>query len=145
MINLRAEREAAGLTQQQLAEATGVAQSNISAYESGRRTASAAMVERLRHAMRRPAVVLEEHRSEIREVIARHGARNARVFGSVARREDTPSSDLDILVSVPRGAAWTFGRIAPELEELLGVHVDVVSEGGLGERHRQILDEAVPL
>ncbi|GAB3168980.1 hypothetical protein GCM10027059_32970 [Myceligenerans halotolerans] len=145
MIDLRAEREAAGLTQKQLAELTGIAQSNLSAYESGRRHASPAMLERIRHALRRPATVLEEHRPEIRAVIARHGARNARVFGSVARGQDTSSSDLDILVSVPHGAAWTFGRIAPELEELLGVHVDVVSEGGLGDRHRQILDEAIPL
>jgi predicted nucleotidyltransferase len=145
MVDLRAEREAAGLTQRQLAELTGIAQSNLSAYESGRRHASPAMLERIRHAFRRPADVLEEHRAEIRAVIARHGARDPRVFGSVARGQDTSSSDLDILVSVPPGAAWTFGRIASDLEELLGVHVDVVSEGGLGDRHQKILDEAIPL
>ncbi|MBE1875960.1 XRE family transcriptional regulator [Myceligenerans pegani] len=145
MTDLRAEREAAGLTQKQLAELTGIAQSNLSAYESGRRHASPAMLERIRHALRRPADALDEHRQEIRAIIARHGARNPRVFGSVARGQDTSSSDLDILVSVPPGAAWTFGRIARDVEELLGVHVDVVSEGGLDDRHREILDEAVPL
>ena len=145
MVDLRAEREAAGLTQKQLAELAGIAQSNLSAYESRRRTASPAMVERIRHAMKRPSVALDEHRAEVRSVIARYGAVRPRVFGSVAQGEDTPTSDLDVLVVVPRGAAWSFGRIAPELEALLGVHVDVVSEGGLQERHRRILDEAVPL
>ncbi|WP_253877932.1 helix-turn-helix domain-containing protein [Promicromonospora umidemergens] len=145
MVNLRAEREAAGLTQKQLAELVGIAQSNLSAYESGRRSASPMMVERIRHAMRRPSDALDEHRAEVRSVIARYGAELPRVFGSVARGEDTPTSDLDILVVVPRGSAWTFGRIAPELEALLGVEVDVVSEGGLQGRYRDILDEAVPL
>lgn len=145
MVDLRAEREAAGLSQRQLAELAGIAQSNLSAYESGRRRASTAMLERIRHAMRRPSAALDEHRGEVRSVIAKYGATHPRVFGSVARGEDTPTSDLDLLVVVPRGAAWTFGRIAPELEALLGVHVDVVSEGGLQERHRVILAEAVPL
>lgn len=145
MNDLRARREAAGLTQKQLADLAGIAQSNLSAYESGRRTASPEMRERILHAMRRPSTALDEHRDEARSVIVRNGARHPRVFGSVARGEDTPSSDLDVLVEVPRGAAWTFGRIATELTELLGVDVDVVSEGGLGPRHHTILQEAVPL
>lgn len=63
----------------------------------------------------------------------------------MARGDDTPASDLDLLVTVPPEAAWTFVSTARELSELLGVHVDVVSDGGLKEKHQQLLDEAVPL
>lgn len=145
MADLRRERERAGLSQARLAEQVGIAQSNLSAYESGRRRASKAMVERIRRAMVRPSDLLERHRNEILAVVTKYGATDPRVFGSVARHEDNPTSDLDLLVTVPPGAAWTFGRIAPELEELLGIRVDVVSEGGLTDRHRDIVVEAVPL
>lgn len=145
MVDLRRERENAGLSQAHLAEQVGIAQSNLSAYESGRRSASRAMVQRILRAMLRPSDLLERHRNEVVTIVTKYGATNPRVFGSVARHEDNPTSDLDLLVTVPPGAAWTFGRIAPELEELLGVHVDVVSDGGLTDRHRDIVAEAVPL
>jgi predicted nucleotidyltransferase/DNA-binding XRE family transcriptional regulator len=145
MADLRAERERAGLTQARLAELAGIAASNLSAYESGKRTASPAMIARIRRAMARPSDRLREHRTEVLELIARNGGENPRVFGSVARGEDTPSSDLDILVAVRPDAAWTFVSTSRELSELLGVNVDVVTEGGLGEKHRCILAEAVPL
>jgi predicted nucleotidyltransferase/DNA-binding XRE family transcriptional regulator len=145
MGDIRAERDAAGLTQARLAELAGIAPSNLSAYESGSRAASPAMVARIRRAMVRPSDRLRAHRDEVARIIRRNGGRNPRVYGSVARGEDTPSSDLDLLVTVPPEAAWTFVSTGRELSELLGIHVDVISEGGLKDKHRQIRDEAVPL
>ncbi|PFG42296.1 hypothetical protein ATJ88_0953 [Isoptericola jiangsuensis] len=145
MVDLRVEREEAGLTQARLAELAGIAPSNLSAYESGKRSASPAMIARIRRAMVRPSDRLQAHRDEVARIIERNGGLNPRVYGSVARGDDTPASDLDLLVTVPPEAAWTFVSTARELSELLGVHVDVVSDGGLKEKHQQLLDEAVPL
>jgi len=143
--DIRAEREHAGLTQARLAELAGIAASNLSAYESGTRRASPAMIERIRRAMIRPSDRLHAHRDEVRQVIRRNGGRNPRVFGSVARGDDTPASDIDIVVDVRPEDAWRFVSTARELSALLGVHVDVVTERGIRAKHRNILDEAVPL
>lgn len=145
MVNLREERERAGLTQARLAELTGIAAANLSAYESGQRTASAAMVQRIRRAIVRPSERLSAHRDEVLDVIERNGGTNPRVFGSVARGEDTSASDLDLLVEVRPDVAWGFVSTGRELSELLDVHVDLVIESGLRPKHRAILDEAVPL
>ena len=56
-------------------------------------------------ALRRPSTALIVHRSAVRRLLARHGLKNPRVFGSVARGKDTESSDLDILVDAPRGVS----------------------------------------
>jgi predicted nucleotidyltransferase len=133
------------MSQAQLAALSGVAPSNISAYESGRRRASAAMTKRILDSMTRPTDRLRAHREEVLTVIARCGGENPRVFGSVARGEDTPTSDLDIVVRVRPGAAWEFVSMARCLDEVLGVSVDVVSEAAIGPKHAAILAEAVPL
>ncbi|MEL7977673.1 nucleotidyltransferase domain-containing protein [Isoptericola sp. F-RaC21] len=145
MVDLRVERERAGLTQARLAELAGIAPSNLSAYESGKRPVSAAMIERIRGAMVRPSDRLREKRDEVLTIIARNGGTNPRLFGSVARGEDTPASDVDIVVDVRPEDAWRFVSTPRELSELLGVHVDVVTERGLRAKHRDIIDEAVPL
>jgi predicted nucleotidyltransferase len=84
-------------------------------------------------------------RTVIEDVVRDHGVTNPRVFGSVARGTDTASSDLDLVVTVPRGAALRFLGLAEALSSRLGVTVDVVSEGGLTDSYRHVLDEAVPL
>ena len=145
MVDLRVEREQAGLTQARLAELTGIAPSNLSAYESGKRPASPAMIERIRRAMVRPSDRLREKRAEVLTIISRNGGTNPRVFGSVARGDDTPASDLDIVVDVRPQDAWRFVSTARELSELLGVHVDVVTERGLRARHADVLAKAAPL
>jgi uncharacterized protein len=145
MVNLRAERERAGLSQARLAELAGIAASNLSAYESGRRPASPAMLERIRAAMVRPSDRLSAHRGEVLATLERNGARNPRVFGSIARGEDTPASDIDLLVDVRPEDAWTFVSTARELTELLGVRVDVITERALQEKHPDVLAEAVAL
>ncbi|MGO1401831.1 MAG: helix-turn-helix domain-containing protein [Flaviflexus sp.] len=79
-------REAAGLSQVELSLRSGVAQPNIAAYETGRRRASADMIERLRAAARpRPSEVLASHHDELELLANRFGLSNLRIFGSTAR------------------------------------------------------------
>jgi uncharacterized protein len=144
---IREARERAGLTQAQLAEMSGVARPNLVAYESGTRKPSPAMVRRLVEAAKpRPSATLAAHRDEVRRLADDFGIMNPRVFGSVARGDDLPGSDLDLLVTVPRGKGLlALVGFAHAVEDLLGVHVDVVSEGGLGESHAGIRRDAVPV
>jgi predicted nucleotidyltransferase len=93
----------------------------------------------------RPSEVLEERRTEVLDLIRRRGGENPRVFGSVARGTDSAGSDIDIVVSVKPDRAWEFVSLPRELSELLGVHVDVVSEGGLKPKHAALLADARPL
>ena len=90
---------------------------------------------------------LVEHRDEILEIAARHGARNVRVFGSVARGEASPDSDVDLLVDVgPTHSRWFPAGLVLDLETLLGREVDVVTEDALHWYIRdRVLEEAVPL
>jgi predicted nucleotidyltransferase len=86
-------------------------------------------------------------RDLIRRLAAQHGARDVRIFGSVARDESTADSDLDVLVTMEPGRSL-FDLIALEqdLEELLGRPVDVVSDAGLSPYLRaQIVADAVVL
>lgn len=144
---IRDARTASGMTQDELAARSGVSQSNIAAYETGKRVASEAMVARLVRAARaRPSIVLQQHRDEVVSIVESNRASNVRVFGSVARGEDTPESDIDLLVSfAPDASTYDLVEIVDQLEQLLGRHVDVVSDGGLKPRHNRILQGAVAL
>ncbi len=90
---------------------------------------------------------LRDQREEIQAVAARHGARNLRVFGSVARGEDGPASDVDLLAEFEPGRGLlSHAALVRELERLLGCRVDVVSQNGLKSRLRsRVLEEAVAL
>lgn len=91
---------------------------------------------------------LRAYRDEILALARQHGAQNVRVFGSVARGEAKPGSDIDLLVTwdYARVSAWGGVGFDMALEALLGVPVDVISENGLSPLLRtQILAEAVPL
>ena len=81
------------------------------------------------------------------EIARRYGAHDIRLFGSVARGENTEASDVDILVRFELDRSlFDHGGLIADLEELLGVKVDVISEGGMRERFRtRVLAEAVPL
>lgn len=105
------------------------------------------MVERLVSAARpRPSSILAMHRAAVLALAEANQADDVRVFGSVARQEDTPDSDVDILVRFREGASLLDqSTLAIELSQLLGIHVDVVSEAGLTQRHADIRREAVPL
>lgn len=91
--------------------------------------------------------LLREKREEILRICARYGARNVRVFGSVARGQADTESDLDFLVEMEAGCSlFDLGGLQYELEQLLGRPVDVVTERSLKVRIRErVLREAVPL
>lgn len=137
-------REAAGLSQYALAKRSGVAQPNIAAYEAGRRLPSATMLERLHTAARPlPHDALEAHRADLVALAARYGLRNVRIFGSAMRGCDTRGSDLDILVTRSPGTGLlSVAAFADEASDLLGVTVDVVTDGGLRADH-EILTTAI--
>jgi len=82
--------------------------------------------------------VLQERREEILEIAAKHGAFNVRVFGSVARGEETENSDVDFLIDydINKISFWFPVGLIHDLEGLLGRKVDVVTETGLKERIR---------
>ena len=124
----------AGLSQRQLADLTEIAQPNISAYESGRLTPSPATLARIAKAAGvRPSALLAQMRDDIVAAAARHHASNVRVFGSVATGSDTPSSDFDLLVHFSDEASlYDQVGLTLELEGLLGVSVDVISDGAAG-------------
>ena len=91
--------------------------------------------------------LLRTRPNDILRVAANHGARNVRVFGSVARGDARPDSDIDFLVELEPGRSlFDLGGLLVELQTLLGVDVDVVTEKGLRPRIRsQVLREAIPV
>lgn len=91
--------------------------------------------------------LLREKREEILLIAAQHGARNVRVFGSVARGEVGPESDLDLLVEMDPGRSLLdHVALVQDLSDLLGIEVDVVTERALHWHVRDgVLNEAVPL
>lgn len=90
--------------------------------------------------------LIEAKRAEICEVVRRHRGRTVAVFGSVARGDESSSSDIDLLVEFEPGSSlFDLLHISEELGELLGVPVDVISAGGLKDRDDHIRREAVTL
>ena len=90
---------------------------------------------------------LRSHRQKILELATRHGARNVRVFGSTARGDAGPNSDVDLLVDVEPGRTLLdVSALEQDLEELLGRSVDVLTDGGISPHLQQrILAEAAAL
>mgnify|MGYP001609880589 FL=1 len=91
--------------------------------------------------------VLKDKRAEILRLAAQYGVERMRIFGSLARGQATPDSDIDFLVAFRRGKTLLdLIGFKQDLEELLGRKVDVVSEGGVSPFMRnRIFGEAVPL
>jgi uncharacterized protein len=91
--------------------------------------------------------LIQEKRGEILALAAKHGARNVRIFGSVARGEADTLSDLDVLVDLEPGRSlFDLGGLLADLRDLLEREVDVVTEKGLRPRIKErVLKEAVPL
>lgn len=95
----------------------------------------------------RPSTVLEQNRELIRRIISSHRTTNPRVFGSVVHGTDTESSDLDLLVDpLPDASLFDLGAIQIELEESLGVAVDLLTPGDIPKWFREeVLQEAIPV
>lgn len=164
---IREARRRARLSQTDLARRAGVAQSVISAYEADRREPSwrtlAKLIEATGHQLAVELIPaprdrlglpdtrlgrrLRRHRRGVIERAARRGARNVRVFGSVARGEDTDASDVDLLVDLDdEVGVVALAGLRRELAELLGVEVDVVPAVTLKPGLRaEVLAEAIEL
>ncbi|MEM7590941.1 MAG: nucleotidyltransferase family protein [Cyanobacteria bacterium P01_A01_bin.83] len=87
-------------------------------------------------------------RNKIKEIAAQHGAFNIRVFGSVAKGKADPNSDLDLLVDydIDKISPWFPVRLIRDLENFLGIKVDVVTPEGLKTRIRdEVLQESLVL
>ena len=144
---LRLRRAAAGLTQRELATASGVKQPLIAAIESGARQPTASARAALEGALQvRPSQVLRVARDQVLAAVLAIGGENVRVFGSVAHGTDKPDSDIDLLVTFPPGSdIVTLLALEEDLANLLTVPVDVVSAGSSGPVLVRALVEAVPL
>jgi predicted nucleotidyltransferase/DNA-binding XRE family transcriptional regulator len=158
-------RRGAGLTQAELARRAGTSQAMVARYETGVASPTVRTLRRLLRAAGRElelssvsagvtrlasplALTLREHRAEINEAAEQLGVHNVRVFGSVARGEDTPDSDVDLLVDFPvreRGLIPLL-TLARQVERLVGRRVDVAAVEVMADPVRdRALAEAVPL
>jgi len=164
---LKRARLEARLSQTELARRAHVAQSVISAYESDRREPALSTLTKLVAATGHRLVVgveldgtvrpgipdtplgrrLRRHRSAVLETAERHGATNVRVFGSVARGEDTAESDIDLMVDLASGTGLvTLGSLQRELSAILHVPVDVIPADSLRPKVKLEADaESIPL
>ncbi|MBW3068171.1 Cro/Cl family transcriptional regulator [Actinomyces sp. 432] len=126
---IRFRRHAAGLSQRELADRTGVSQPLIAAIESGARRASRSTLQRLTQALQvRPSDLLHAARQDVIELAAAHGCQVIGVFGSVASGTDRQDSDIDLIVRFPEHAdILDLLELEEELSDLLTVPVDVIS------------------
>lgn len=166
---LREARRRAGLTQVELAQRAGVTQSMISAYESGRREPAlrtlAALVRAtgldLTVSLREPADhghgralsgpigrIVRQRRRDLVAAATAHGASNLRVFGSVARGQERPDSDVDLVADLPPTLGLLgLARLQADLESVLDGHrIDLVPARDLKPDVRERVDaDAVAL
>ncbi|QDE34211.1 helix-turn-helix domain-containing protein [Microbacterium foliorum] len=142
---IRYARHQSGLTQSALARLANTTQSVISEYESGRREPSFEAVDRLISAtglaVEVTPLIPDSQRArdrvialsyELRRVLLPLGAQRIRLFGSVARGEESESSDIDLAVDVaPTVGMFDLLRMQREAEKILGRPVDLVPTAGL--------------
>jgi len=147
-LELMTARQRAGLTQAQLAARSGVHQPSISSYESGATVPRPETLARLHRALHPPpSQLVDRYRDEIRVIAQANRATSVRIFGSIARGDDRPDSDVDLLVDFEEGASLLdLAGLGQELDSLLGRRVDIVSESGEDDDFlSRIRQESVPL
>jgi uncharacterized protein len=158
---IRGARRRARLTQVQLADRAHIAQSVVSAYESARREPSLETLRKLVSAAGFELDValvpspptssrsqsVEGNRSRLLRSLHALGATHVRLFGSVARGDDGPQSDIDLLVDIaPDIGLFALGRMRSEAERILGCSVDIVPANSLKpDVAERVLAEAIPL
>jgi predicted nucleotidyltransferase/DNA-binding XRE family transcriptional regulator len=164
---LRQARLQAHLSQTELAGRAHVAQSVVSAYESNRREPALRTLTKLVEATGHRLVVsleldpeaqpglpdtplgrrLRRHRSRVLQTAQRHGATNIRVFGSVARGQDKPESDIDLMVDLAPGTGLvSLGALQRELAAVLHAPVDLVPADSLRPKVKAQADaDSIPL
>lgn len=154
---LREARERSGLSQSELARRSGVAQSVVSAYEAGKRQPALPTLWKLIAATGHSLAItlersdpsvrglpdtplgrrLRQHRQALLDAVAEAGGTNLRVFGSVARGEDGPDSDIDLLVELPDGTGlFALQALEGRLRRILKVDVDLAPASSLKPRVR---------
>jgi uncharacterized protein len=159
-------RRSAGLTQAELARRAGTSQPAVARYEQGVALPTLPTLRRLLIASGRAPVIssrpaggergarigpheraLARHRSRVIAAGRRHGARNLRVFGSIARGQERRESDVDLLVDLEPGRTLVdLAGFRHEVANILGVEVDVATEDMLKPRTRErVFAEAQPL
>lgn len=80
----------------------------------------------------KPSILFEQKRQDIRRIASQFPVTNPRVFGSVLHGDDTDDSDLDLLVDpLPQTTLFDLGGLQGELEDLLGIRVDVLTPNSL--------------
>lgn len=162
---LAAARRAAGLTQAGLAGKIGTTQSAVARLERGEVAPSFATLSRLADALGiqfevRPRSIvavrmtstamtvndLRAHRAQLLAIASSHGARDVRVFGSVARGDARPDSDVDFLVELEPGrTVLDLSGLILDLEDALGRKVHVVEAHRSSQTAERIHQEAIPL
>jgi predicted nucleotidyltransferase/DNA-binding XRE family transcriptional regulator len=143
---IRDARLRAKLTQLELARRANLAQSVVSAYESSRREPSIDMLRKLAGAagfdlaitlvpsrpMSERRAAVEANRISLLRSLSKLGVRHVRLFGSVARGDDGPESDIDLLVDIRSSVSlFDLGRMRAEAERILGSSVDIVPSNSL--------------
>ncbi len=142
---LREMRVEADLTQAALARRAGTSQAAVARYENGVSSPAVTTLERLLAACGRTLELGTRHTSirdlsgvrarrlraakqELLKCVAKHGGRNLRVFGSVARGDDRPDSDVDLLVDLDAGRGLLdLAELRDALADLLGERVDLAT------------------
>lgn len=153
---IKTARERTNLTQSALADRSGIPQSVISEYESGRREPSVVALDRLLGAAGLALTLTDEpttlrsvriRAADLRSLLAEHGATNIEVFGSVARGDDHENSDIDLLVDLaPTVGIFDLLRMQSAAEALLDRVVDIVPRASLkADIADDVRREAVPL
>ena len=169
---IRSTRTRAGLSQAALAERAGTSQPALARYETGAALPTLPTLERLLSACGRRlqiraaaacepsapvtsvrgqlgsrARALRQHRRRLLDAARLRGVRSIRVFGSLARGEEAPASDVDLLVDLEPGRTLLdLAGFRRDAREILGAPVDVATLDMLKDRIRaEVLAEAVPL
>lgn len=130
---LKRRRAILGLTQRDLARRSGVAQPLVADLETGAHHATDSTQNALREALTlRPSIALAARRDLLLQAIDQIGGRDPLVIGSVARGEDTPNSDLDLVITFPADASIIdLLTLEDTLSSILTVPVGIISAGSL--------------